>query len=115
MTDFYQAFVNSYWEVHGEGRKEDVVNEAQRKWKEWDGETKCSFVEQAKARNAAQVDKPSNSRRWLQECTRSALAAPASMNKPVTEQSVLCEGLWASPSVFSYNMGGAREMHPQAK
>ena len=96
-SDFYQVFVNSYWEVHGEGRKEDAVNEAQRTWKEWDKETKYSFVEQAKARKATQVDKPSNSCRWLQECTGSGLAAPAPVNQLVTEQSVPCEGIWDSP------------------
>ena len=111
-SDFYQVFVNSYWEVHGEGRKEDAVIEAQRNWKEWDKETKCSFVEQAKARKATQ---PSNSRRWLQECTGSGLAAPAPVNQLVTEQSVPCEGLWDSPSVSSSNMSGAREMQTQAK
>ena len=62
-SDFYQAFVNSYWEVHGESKKKDVVNKAQRKSKERDKETKRSFVEQAKAMKAAQVDKPSNNRR----------------------------------------------------
>ena len=114
-SDFYQVFVNSYWEVHGQGRKEDAVNEAQRTWKEWDKETKYSFVEQAKARKATQVDKPSNSCRWLQECTGSGLAAPAPVNQLVTEQSVPCEGLCDSPSVASSNMSGARDMQTQAK